>query len=182
VEDRVEKLLALLERLAQAERALLTREAHPLGLTATQAQLLLHLTERPHGVVDLAHLLALTPATVSEALATLERKGLLVREKDPKDGRRFRLAPTAAGRRLAEALKGYAQPLRKALEGVDAESLLFPLMGVLEGLVRQGVMADTGLCLTCRHLRREGGFYCALLHLPLAPEDLRLACPDHALG
>ena len=28
-----EKLLALLERLAQAERALLTREAHRLGLT-----------------------------------------------------------------------------------------------------------------------------------------------------
>ncbi|GAA6748467.1 winged helix DNA-binding protein [Thermus brockianus] len=115
-----------------------------------------------------------------KALAALERKGLLVREKDPKDGRRFRLAPTAEGGRLAEALKGYAQPLRKALAGVDAEALLIPLMALLEGLVRQGVMADTGLCLTCRHLRREGGFYCALLRLHLAPEDLRLACPDHA--
>ena len=68
-----EKLLALLERLAQAERALLTREAHRLGLTATQAHLLLHLAERPQGVVDLAALFALTPATVSEALAALER-------------------------------------------------------------------------------------------------------------
>ncbi len=176
-----EKLLALLERLAQAERALLTREAHRLGLTATQASLLLHLAERPQGVVDLAALLALTPPTVSEALAALERKGLVHKVRDPKDLRRWNLKPTEQGRALAEGLKSYAEPLKKALEAVEnREGLFLNLMALLAALVRQGVMAETGLCLTCRHLRREEGYFCALLHLPLTPLDLRLACPDHA--
>ncbi|WP_243095334.1 MarR family winged helix-turn-helix transcriptional regulator [Thermus thalpophilus] len=178
--DAEEKLLFLLERLAQAERALLTQKAHRLGLSATQAQLLLHLSARPQGVVDLAHFLALTPATVSEALSALERKGLLAREKDPTDKRRFHLTPTAEGRRLAEALGDYLDPMRKVLRGVEHKALLLPLMRLLEGLVRQGVMADTGMCLTCRHLRVDEGLRCALLQLTLAPEDLRLACPDHA--
>ncbi|BBL83431.1 MarR family winged helix-turn-helix transcriptional regulator [Thermus thermophilus] len=176
-----EKLLALLERLAQAERSLLTREAHRLGLTATQAHLLLHLAERPQGVVDLAALFALTPATVSEALAALERKGLLQRVRDQEDLRRWTLKPTERGRALAETLRRYAKPLQRALDAVeDPEGLLLGLMALLAALVRQGVMTETGLCLTCRHLRREEGFFCALLQIPLAPLDLRLACPDHA--
>lgn len=175
-----EKLLAILERLSQAERAFLTREAYRLGLTATQAQLLLHLAERPAGVVDLAALFALTPATVSDALAALERKGLVHREQDSKDLRRFTLRPIEQGLALAKALKDYAIPLREALEGVeDKKGLLLSLMSLLAHLVRQGLMAETGLCLTCRHLRREEGYYCALLQIPLSPRDLRLACPDH---
>ena len=124
-----EKLLALLERLAQAERALLTREAHRLGLTATQAHLLLHLAERPQGVVDLAALFALTPATVSEALAALERKGLLRREKDEKDRRRWRLKPTKEGQALAQARTLAAQvaamppvPVRMAKRAINASA------------------------------------------------------------
>lgn len=179
--DREEKLLALLERLAQVERALLTRQAYHLGLTTLQAQLLLHLSERPQGVVSLAELLSLTPATVSEALGSLEGKGLLFRTKDPKDGRRWILKPTEDGLRLVQALKTYPGPLLQALQGVPkSEELLLGLMELLAKLVRQGTVPETGLCLTCRYLRREKGFFCALLRLDLKPLDLRLACPDHA--
>jgi DNA-binding MarR family transcriptional regulator len=175
-----EKLLALLERLAQAERALLTREAFLLGLTATQAQLLLHLSERPQGVVDLAVLLALTPATVSEALGALEKKGLLERARDPRDARRWILRPTAKGLEVAQALKAYAKPLREALEEVeDQEGLFLGLLSLLAGLVRRRVAAETGMCFTCRHLRWEGGLFCTLLQTPLGPGTLRLTCPDH---
>lgn len=173
------KLLALLERLAQAERSLLTREAHRLGLTALQAQLLLHLSARTRGVVALAELLALTPATVSEALTALERKGFLQRHRDPEDGRRYLLEPTEEGAQVAQSLRAYAEPLRQALARVDQEALLVPLMEVLAHLVRQGVVAETGMCFTCRHLRRGRGFFCDLLHLNLSLPDLRLACPDH---
>ena len=132
-------------------------------------------------MVDLAALFALTPATVSEALAALERKGLLQRVRDQEDLRRWTLKPTERGRALAETLRRYAKPLQRALDAVeDPEGLLLGLMALLASLVRQGVMAETGLCLTCRHLRREEGFFCALLQIPLAPLDLRLACPDHA--
>ncbi|WP_038041948.1 MarR family winged helix-turn-helix transcriptional regulator [Thermus tengchongensis] len=177
---REETLLALLERLAQAERALLTRQAYHLGLTTLQAQLLMHLSERPQGVVSLAELLSLTPATVSEALSSLEGKGLLFRTKDPRDGRRWILQPTEDGLHLIQALKSYSDPLLQALQGVpNREGLLLGLMELLAELVRQGTVPETGLCLTCRYLRREEGFFCSLLRLALTPLDLRLACPDH---
>lgn len=134
-------------------------------------------------MVDLTALFALTPATVSEALAALERKGLLQREKDEKDKRRWRLKPTEEGQALARALKGYAAPMSQALREVeDPEGFLLGLMALLAALARQEVVAETGLCLTCRHLRREEGFFCALLQIPLAPLNLRLACPDPGLG
>lgn len=180
-EDREERLLAILERLAQVERALLTRQAYHLGLSALQAQLLLHLSERPYGVVALAELLALTPATVSEALTSLERKGLLSRAKDERDGRRWVLKPTEEGLKLVRILKTYADPLRQAVAKMpDQERALSGLMELVAELVRQGTVPETGLCLTCRHLRRENGFFCSLLSLTLRPSDLRLACPDHA--
>jgi len=132
-------------------------------------------------VVDLAALLSLTPATVSDALAALERKGLLVRKKNPEDRRRFLLTLTTRGQQIVKALEDFAEPLRGALEEVeDKEGFFLGLLTLLSGLVRRGVVVETGMCLTCRHLRRERGFYCALLQAPLSTLELRLACPDHA--
>lgn len=176
------KVLALLERLARAERALLTKRAHALGLSATQAGILLELRGRSMGVGALAEALVLTPPTVTDALHALKAKGLLLEEEDLKDRRRKSLRLTPKGEKVAEALCPYLEPLEEALGEVpDQAGLWEGLAHLAAGLVRRGVMADTGLCLTCRHLRREGvGYRCGLLDLPLGPMDLRLACPDHA--
>ncbi len=179
-----EKVLELLERLARAERALLTRRAYALGLSATQAGILLELRGRPLSAGALAEALGLAPPTVTDALHALKAKGLLLEEEDPKDRRRKRLRLTPKGEGVAEALRPYRAPLAEALKGVpDPEGLWAGLAHLAAGLIAQGVMAETGLCLTCRHLARgEEGYRCALLGVPLAPRELRLACPDHAPG
>jgi len=178
--DLEAKTLALLERLARAERALLTKRAYPLGLSATQGQVLLELRGRALTAGELAEALGLAAPTVTDALNALKAKGLLVEAKDPQDRRRKRLRLTSRGEEAALALSAFQRPLEVALGGVpDLEGLWEGLAHLARGLIAQGVMADTGLCLTCRHLRWEGGYFCALLGLPLAPGELRLACPDH---
>jgi len=178
--DLEAKTLALLERLARAERALLTKRAYPLGLSATQGQVLLELRGRALTAGELAEALGLAAPTVTDALNALKAKGLLVEAKDPQDRRRKRLRLTSRGEEAALALSAFQRPLEMALGGVpDLEGLWEGLAHLAQGLIAQGVMAETGLCLTCRYLRREGGYFCALLGLPLAPRELRLACPDH---
>ncbi|RMF75264.1 MAG: MarR family transcriptional regulator [Alphaproteobacteria bacterium] len=179
--EAAKTIAALIERLGQVERSLLTHRAFGCGLSATQGQILLHLADRPVGVMALAEILALAPGTVSEAVSALVRKGLLARQRHPLDARRHVLVPTEAGRRMAAALRDYDQPLIAALvqTGLGEETGRV-LMEVLARLIEGGVIADTGMCLTCRHLRRrEGGFHCALIDQPLALATLRLACPDH---
>jgi DNA-binding MarR family transcriptional regulator len=174
------KTLALLERLAQAERALLTRKAYALGLSATQAQILLLLEGQSMAAGALAEALRLTSPTITDALNALKAKGLAEEGPDPSDRRRKRLALTPKGEGLAQGLKAYQAPLRGALlEVPDPEGLWEGLLHLASSLVRLGIMAETGLCLTCRYLRREGGYSCALLGIPLVLKELRLACPDH---
>ncbi|WP_448569084.1 MarR family winged helix-turn-helix transcriptional regulator [Thermus sp.] len=175
-----EKTLALLERLSRAERALLTKRAYALGLSATQGQILLELRGRALTAGELAEALGLAPPTVTDALNALKAKGLLLEAQDPLDRRRRRLQCTPRGEEVALALLTFRKPLEAALGGVpDLEGLWEGLAHLARGLIAQGVMADTGLCLTCRYLRREEGYFCSLLGLPLAPRELRLACPDH---
>ncbi len=180
-EGTARTVAALVERLGQVERSLITRRAFALGLSATQAQLLLHLADRAAGVMTLADALALAPGTVSEAVSALVRKGLLARRPDPADGRRHVLVLTRAGRRLAAGLRGHDAPLVAALAAAGADGRAASvLMEAVAQLVRAGVVAETGMCLTCRHLARRGaGYHCALIDRPLTITTLRLSCPDH---
>ncbi|MFH4238215.1 MarR family transcriptional regulator, partial [Acinetobacter baumannii] len=62
----------------------------------------------------LARELDLAQPTVTDAVAGLERKGLVARAPDPTDRRRSRLCPTARGRRVADELAAADEALANA--------------------------------------------------------------------
>jgi len=73
-------------------------------LSAHQASILDHLDEvEPTTVMDLAAHMGVTAATMSLGLDRLERKGYVVRGRDPKDRRRVHVRLTTAGVRVREA-------------------------------------------------------------------------------
>ena len=63
---------------------------------------------------QLATILHLHPSTLTGILRRLERRGLLTRRKDPRDGRRAVLGLSAAGRRLDVEASGTIESLMKA--------------------------------------------------------------------
>jgi len=97
-----------------------------LGLTVPQRMALL-LIGRRRGVLasELAHLLHLHPGTVSGIIRRLESAGLVVREGDAKDKRRWRLKLTEAGqaanRRRAGTFEAAVQRVFAKVAASDLE-------------------------------------------------------------
>jgi DNA-binding MarR family transcriptional regulator len=189
--DLETKLVAALERVGQALRVELRERAGDHGLTPTQAQILLRLTsDQParRRVGALAAALDVRQPTVSDAVAALERKGLLERHRDTDDARAATLRPTRRGRGVAARLGTWDERARTELRALPEEhkqrslSLLLDLIAALQ---RAGVVGVARTCPTCRFFRPgarsypAAPHYCALLDVPLGRGDLRLDCPEH---
>lgn len=184
-----EKLTATLERLAQAQRVLLWEKTEPMGLSPTQALILLHLGRcetEVRRVGALARAFDLTPATVSDAVRALESKGLL--RRTPGSDRRVQvLELTARGELLVQQVQDWDRPLRAALLALSDEqqaTLYGLLLPLLARLVDNQVITIARMCLLCQHFRPDASpaqprpHYCALLEKPLGLAELRLDCPE----
>jgi DNA-binding MarR family transcriptional regulator len=185
------KLVAALERIGQALRVELRERAAREGLTPTQAQILLHLASEPEPrrrVGSLAAALDVRQPTISDAVAALERKGLLERRRDRADARAAILRLTARGRTVGNRLGAWDERARAEVRRLPQETRersLSVMLDLIAGLQRAGVVGVARTCPTCRFFRFEAHpdaprpHHCALLDLPLGPGDLRLDCPEH---
>lgn len=188
------KVVASLERLSQVFRLLLQEEAQKRGLSPIQARFLVYLLYHDvelRRVGQLAEEFEITPATVSDAISSLEEKELVFREQWPEDGRVVTLALTPEGERVAAELLGWADVIRDHLNSCSVEEkevVMRFLMGLISSLQKSGIITVSRMCVTCRFFRPEAHpgdasrHHCALLDVPLADVDLRVDCPEHELS
>lgn len=187
LQDLDSKLLIALERAGHAIRTSLRGRAIGAGLTLTQAEILLRLARGRIGhrrVGALAREFDVRQPTVSDAVAALERKGLIARRVNPDDARSVELAVTEAGAALAEDLAGAEEAARTFFERRDEgekEVALNLLVELIAELNRVGAIEVARTCPTCRFFRSADGGppHCALLDMTLAPGDIRVDCPEH---
>jgi DNA-binding MarR family transcriptional regulator len=192
--DVDKKIVASLERLSQVFRTLLRGEAQERGLSPIQAQFLVHLLH--HGaalgrVSRLAREFDLTRATVSDAVGSLEKKGLISREPWPADKRVTTLRLTSTGEHTAQELAAWANVIEehlKAYSPEEKEAVMRFLMGLIGSLQKSGLITVARMCVTCRFFRPDAHpgesspHHCALLDVPLSGSDLRADCPEHELA
>jgi DNA-binding MarR family transcriptional regulator len=192
--DVDKKIVASLERLSQVFRTLLRGEAQERGLSPIQAQFLVHLLH--HGaalgrVSRLAREFDLTRATVSDAVGSLEKKGLISREPWPADKRVTTLRLTSTGEHTARELAAWANVIEehlKAYSPEEKEAVMRFLMGLIGSLQKSGLISVARMCMTCRFFRPDAHpgesspHHCALLDVPLSGSDLRADCPEHELA
>lgn len=190
-EDVPAKIAAALARLGQAFRVLTQQKAQHNGLSPIGVQLVLRLADprdlgRPGA---LAREFDVSPASLSDSLSALERKGLVDRRRRDDDRRGFSLHLTAAGRRLAARLRTLPAPVESAVAALPAEQqleLMLSLYELIADLQRKGVITVARMCISCRHFRPEAhgprAHHCELLDLPLPVPSLRIDCPEHKLA
>jgi DNA-binding MarR family transcriptional regulator len=188
------RIVAALERLSQVFRVRLGEEARRRNLSPIQAQFLIHLLHHDvelRRVSRLAREFDLTQATVSDAVASLETKGLVRREHWPGDRRVVTLRLTPDGEKLATTLSNWADPIGEHLERFspgEREAVMRFLIELVGSLQRSGLITVARMCVTCRFFRRdvrpEGAspHHCGLLDVPLGGSDLRVDCPEHEVA
>jgi DNA-binding MarR family transcriptional regulator len=185
------KIAAALERLGQVFRVLLRERAQEYGLSPIGAQFLIYLFHHDvelRRVSQLAREFRLTRATVSDAVASLEAKGLVGKEPWPEDGRVMTLRLSARGELVAAELSSWADTVKEHLDLYSPEERVVVmrfLMRLIGSLQASGVITVARMCVTCRFFQRDahGGkgspHHCRLLDVPLGTPDLRLDCPEY---
>ena len=163
---------------------------HPRsGLTPTQAQLLVLVSNRPGGrtLSALAAELGVTAATASDSVGALERKGLVEKKRAAGDARALAVRPSAAGRRLAHKLAQWPDFLLAAIDELDAgerEVFQRALVKMIRSFQTQGWIPVARMCVGCRffrpyaHANSSAPHHCAFVNAPFGDAELRIDCAD----
>jgi DNA-binding MarR family transcriptional regulator len=118
--ETASRLRAVIGKLSRRLRP--TPAALAAGLTPTRASVLQTVVrEGPIGLSHLAESEGINPTQLSRTIAHLVETGLAERSTDRGDRRAAWVKPTAAGKRLAERIRGErTDALNAALEGLSA--------------------------------------------------------------
>lgn len=179
-------IFAILERFSRLIRALLWEKTKQTGLSPIQIQFLQFLANQPperRRVGCLSQAFELTTATVSDAISTLEKKGLVKKMPEKKDERVRTLTLTQKGRQFVQALSDWGKPIEKALETLPERSLretTASLLLVLRELQTQKITQSLRMCFFCQHVvfdeKRKQPAWCNLTHEVLYPHTIKVDC------
>ena len=183
--DLDRKVLAAVERLGRALRAARQRTATRLALSLLGLSVLETLADgRARRVGDIAAELDVSQPTASDAITTLQQRGLIERTRDPADLRSSLVGLTQDGDRVATEAAKELRPLLAAEAGTAAEraTTLRVLLGEVARLQTAGIITVNRSCLSCRHYQPPGSrsrARCLLLDSALRDQDLRVDCAEH---
>ena len=122
--------------------------------------------------------------THSDAVATLDKRWLIARERDPADLRSTLIRLTDEGIEVATDISTEIGPVLTARSGTASEraTTLRVLLGEIARLQDAGIITVNRSCLTCRHYQPPAGRSrgrCLLLDVALRDDDLRVNCAEH---
>jgi len=178
-----------LERLSELLRAQAWKQQQDSGLNPTQQTLLRRLSEHGDGLrlSQLAGLLGVSAASLSDSIGTLERRGDVLRRPDPDDGRASRLRLSAAGKRRLAKLQRAPSPaalLVDALRPQQQGELLALLQLLIAQAQDQGIASGFRTCLGCRFFRPHAHagshkpHHCDFLGRAFGQQELRIDCAE----
>jgi len=192
-QENIDRKIALgLVSVAQGVKTLLLRAVKRYGLSPIQIHFLSALYfegENEWTMGAIARRFVLTPATVSDAVGTMEGKGLLRRKRRGADNRIIDVVLTNKGRTLARKVGTWANPLAGMVVSLTRQqktSLFEAMMFVIKGLEKELLVSPFRMCLTCRYFDRDvrpghaQPHYCEFLDRSFTQADLRIDCPEYS--
>lgn len=186
-----QRVMVGLAKIGLALKSRAWQDAGIRGLTPTQGQILSLLQAKgklPMRLSAVADGLAVTPATASDAVATLIGKGLVKKSRAVDDARAIALTLTPKGQREADRVANWSDFLLSAIDELspqEQEVFLQGLVKMIRKLQEQGEIPISQMCVTCRFFRpnvysgSDRPHHCAFVDAPFGNRDLRLECPDH---
>ena len=172
----------LIERLGALIQQSVREDAARHGLLPIHIQILHYLAQANRYSdlpIAIADYFGITRGTVSQTLAVLERKELLIKEPDARHGRRLHLKLTPAG--VAVLDQSWAERVEQALQAQPHDTAMLDetLRSLLTALQRLNGQRAFGVCRQCAHfLIEKDGARCGLTGEPLATEQTVRLCRE----
>ncbi len=165
------------ERLSALQRHLMRRYGAQHNVQVVHLEILQYLSicnRYSDTTQAIAEYLGLTKGSISQSLAHLEAKALIVRQQDEHDKRVFHLALTADG--WATSLR-----MNEALHLKVPRAEVATLEALLLSLQKENGLKSFGICHTCRFNQNPGEnlFVCGLTHEKLKRPELQKICREH---
>lgn len=191
--DDTAQAVMSLWRICQSLNQMQQRKATENGVTPVQMRCLIYLSHARSGARTVTYLtreLGVTQATISDAVAALDNKGLLYKFSLPQNKRFVCLGLTQEGEELCEKLEDWTQVIETILEGIGAEgqsALNRWLSKVVRQLQQEGWASVSELCNTCGFFRENQGVsphedhWCSLLKIGISQEDSIKQCAEHSI-
>ncbi len=176
-----------LTRLAAVARQLDWQAAATTGLSPTQIDILRFVANRAEGVrltATAAHV-GVSKPTASDAVTTLENKGLLRKYADASDARAVTLKATSSGLDIAQSWPRSFAPVVAGLKQTEHEVLHGLVIKMIRQLQRRQLIAPQRTCVACRHFRENvapgarSRHFCALVGAPMGDRHLRVDCAEY---
>lgn len=184
------KIVASLERIAQAFRVLLWQESKEFSLSPIQVQVLIFLlyhSLEKRKVSYLADEFNMTKATISDTIKTLEQKNLITKEYEQHDTRSYIIHLTKKGKDIADKTSFFTKEIRTPIDKLhqdDKENLLLSLLNIIQHLNKSEVITIQRMCMSCSYYQpsdKGQKHFCKLLNQNLHVTDLRIDCTEHEL-
>jgi len=186
-----QRMITGLAKVCTALRSQAWQEADSQGLTPTQGQILALLqsaTDAGMRLSAIAEGLATSPATASDAVSSLVKKGLVSREQAVDDRRAIAIRLTPEGLIQAKQVASWPDFLLGALDSLTSEEQTIFLKGlttIIRTLQEQNNIPISKMCVTCQYFapnvyeNSDRPHHCNFVNAPFGDRDLRLDCPEH---
>lgn len=177
-------LFNLIERLANLLRQETRFEGQSLGLQPIQQEALYYLStcnKYSDTTLAVTEFLGLTKGTVSQSLKILEKKVLIIREKDRNDKRITHLKVTEKGKLFLSKTcppKKFTESVNELTNEQQNETATL-LSEILKNYQKSTGRTAFGVCTNCKFNQRTSeGFLCGLTKETLTTEDTTLICRE----
>jgi DNA-binding MarR family transcriptional regulator len=184
IEDRLALLTGYLAQLAAARAGHLARAAFPPGRDMRDLAVLSVLAEGPLSQARLGDLVGVNRTVMITVVGRLEAAGLVLRERDPADRRRYALAITPDGRTSLTAMQTAARQADSALMAPLSaaqrqwlKSALLQLLPDLAGTLPGSLTSLAGFLLGRASRWLRGQREDAMRGLGLEPRCVRMLVP-----
>lgn len=186
-----DKIISILEKLTSVVQFLRCDTGRKYGLAPLQTRIMLSLGKQDtyyFSITRISEELELSKPTVSDAIKTLESKGLIFRRVVLSDKRRSRIMLTGQGERVVEKLRSWSDGVKDQLHqfphSLRANGLFF-LMELVSSLKESGVINVARMCNSCcnfiknLHPGAERPHFCQLLDKEVRNSELKIGCGSY---
>ena len=186
--SQTRQIVTAFQRLTVFWRASQWQVSKEIGLNPTQGEVLTRVDAQPVRAADLASMLGISQASLSDTVSALVKKGLVDRSPDPDDGRARQVAVTDKGHALAMQMPEAPEALQAAildLSEAERGALLRSLMLIIRSLQQARAIPVQRMCVTCSYFRPHvhgdvaQPHHCAFVDAAFGDAALRLDCADH---